>query len=214
MDILLFFRYTSLTSVLIPLLTGIVIWRHLIGRMKLLFWLAFASMFADFLALLLGFQKINNWSVINVFFIVQFALLYLIIEHEKKSISSSAFFFCLIAFGVVNYFFFQSPIIFNSYSAYTYAIVIIIVCIRFLYVLMKDMPVERIQTLPLFWLSFGALIYYAGTLFLFLFNNYLVLHMPTRLPNIWILHNILNITKNFFLFMTLWVNYKSRTSQS
>lgn len=214
MSVLLFFRYASISSVLLPLITGVLLWRHLDGIMRVLFWLVFASMFADLSSLILAFQKVNNWPVLNIFVIVQFILFYLIIEHDKNTFFSFVFLSCCIIPGIANYLFVQSPKTFNSYSAYSYAIVIIIVCLRFLYFLMKDMAVEKIQALPLFWLSFGALIYYAGTLFLFLFNNYLALHMPARLPNIWILHNFLNIAKNFFLFMTLWVNYKSKTSQS
>lgn len=214
MSILLFFRYASISSALLPLVTGIVLWRHLSNRTQLLFWLAFASIAADILSLILAFQKVNNWPVSNIFFIVQFSMLFLVIEYNKNAFFNIVFVACGIVLGLTNYLLIQSPKTFNSYSAYSYAIVIMILCLKFLYELMKKMAVEKIQLLPLFWLSFGALIYYAGTLFLFLFNNYLILHMPTRLPNIWIMHNILNITKNFFLFMTLWVNYKSQTSQS
>ena len=88
----------------------------------------------------------------------------------------------------------------------------IITVLTFLYNLMQDMPVERVQTLPLFWLSFAILIYYGGTLFLFLFNNFLITHLPKSHQTIWTLHNLINITKNVFLFLTVWMNYRHKTS--
>lgn len=74
------------------------------------------------------------------------------------------------------------------------------------------MPSERVYKLPLFWIAFGVLVYYGGTLFLFLFNNYLIERLPQSHQTIWILHNLLNVTKNVFLVAALWTQYTNRTS--
>ena len=152
---------------------------------------------------------INTWQVINLFFIVQPALFFLAINVPRKNAFLKILFYVSLLLAILNYAFLQSPKTFNSYTSYVGGILIIILVLRFLYELLAKMPVEKVQTLPLFWIAFGALIYYGGTLFLFLFNNYLLAHLLQDHQWIWVLHNLLNITKNVFLFMALWVNYNN-----
>ena len=120
---------------------------------------------------------------------------------------------CLM-FSVIDFLFLQKPQVLNSYTSYATGIVMIAAALTFLYQLMDKLPVESVQTLPLFWVAFCVLVYYGGTMFLFLFNNYLIAHSLQSHQTYWTLHNLLNITKNGFLFVTLWINYRSRTSQS
>jgi drug/metabolite transporter (DMT)-like permease len=210
----LVFRYLSIFSVLFPLIGGLQLWKSLNWPLKLLFWLALTSGISDCISVILASNKIHTLPIANAFLIVQFVLLFVSLEANRKLNAKWFLFILCVLFGVINYFFLQTPDNFNTYSAYLFAIFMLVSVMESLTMLMKNMPVEKIQTLPIFWLSFGVLVYYAGTLFLFLFNNYLIVHLPRIHQNIWVIHNLLNISKNFFLFMALWVNYKSKTSPS
>ena len=197
-----------------PLILGLFYWKWLQGNLRLLVWLVILSAVADAISLLLVNNGINTWPVLNSFQIAQFILLFLAFNFQKKASPLRIFFYSCIGFALFNYLFLQTPKTFNTFTAYVCGILMIVSALSFLYQLMIAMPVERVNRLPLFWLSFGVLVYYGGTLFLFLFNNYLVAHLPNSYLSIWILHNTLNITKNAFLFVALWTNYKSRTYQS
>lgn len=82
----------------------------------------------------------------------------------------------------------------------------------YLYDLFRDLPVERIQDMPMLWVIFGFLFYYGGTLFLFLANNIVLESNLESHRAIWVLHNILNVMKNVFLSIALWKQYKRTTS--
>ena len=203
----------SLASALILLLIGFLQWKWLQGSVKLIFWVVVASVTADVVSLLLMNNRINTWPVINLFFLIQFGLLFQILGANGNTSFIQIILWGCIAFGLFDLFFFEGPKTFNSYSSYATGILMIISALTYLYKLLSEMPVEKVHTLPLFWLAFGVLVYYGGNLFLFLFNNYLITHLPQNHQSIWELHNVLNISKNVFFFVTLWINYRSRTSQ-
>jgi hypothetical protein len=197
-----------------PLVSGLLQLKHLDKYLRLIIWLAAASLVSDGVSFILINQGVNTWPIVNVFLIVQFSAMFTLLSHERKSVVLNIVFFACLAFALFDYAFLQTPRTFNSFTSYVAGMVIIVSALTYLYHLLIAMPVEKVQTLPLFWITFGALIYYGGTLFLFLFNNYLIAHLPERHQTIWILHNVLNITKNAFLFTAIWRGYKDKTYQS
>ncbi len=212
MRLTIIFGYFSLFSTIALFSIGIFLRNKLDGRLKLVFYLALASVLSDVSSLILMNSGFGNWPIGNGFLIVQFIMFSLILKKDNElTFFSFSFFACLI-FAIINFLFLQGPKSFNSYSAYICGLMMIISALVYLYRLLNEMPVEQIQKLPLFWVAFGVLVYYGGTLFLFLFNNYLLKHLLASHQVIWVLHNVLNITKNAFLFIALWVNYKNKTS--
>jgi len=204
----LIFIYFSTFSVLLPL--------GAIGYLKNnqdtissnILKLGIASISADIISIILTQYKINNWPIANVFLFFQFIVFFNLIRGEKKY--TLAFFICIF-FSILDFLVIHSPLTFNSYSTYSSGLFLVILAIRYLLSALRDLKVEKVQSLPLFWLSFGILTYYGGTIFLFLFNNYLIKNMPKSYGSIWILHNMLNSLKYLFLLLTLWTNSRSRT---
>lgn len=208
----MFFEYLSFSSSIILLPFALINWKRLDGRMKLLVWAICASVLSDTILLVLVNLRTNMWPVGNLFLLIHFSLLFLILSDGRKNPIWKVLFYGSIVFGVINYFFLQTPSKFNSYTAYSTGMLIITLSLILLYEMMNDIPLQRIQTLPKLWLSFGVLLYYGGTLFIFLFNNYLSEHLPQMRLSLWIVHNSINILKNVFFFATIWVNYKSKIS--
>ena len=204
--------YVSTFSVLAPLIMGLYTGDWTNRFSNLLITLCVVSLLSDLISLIFTHFRINNWPVGNLFLLIQFIILFIVGDNRKNNLLTATFFIC-VAFGVLDFLVLQTPIVFNSFSAYANGILMIIFSLSFLYRVMVEMPVERVQSLPLFWLSFGVLVYYGGNTFLFLFNNYLIERLPRSHRVIWMLHNVLNISKNLFLFLTLWANYKNRTYQ-
>jgi hypothetical protein len=181
---------------------------------RLILWLAAVSFFADVLSLILMSNRINSWPVINLFLLAQFILLFKVLEEHGNFFPLKVLFFSCVIFGLINYFFLQAPKTLNLYTVYACGLTMIILGVGTVFQMMRKLPTENIQSLPLFWLTFGVLVYYGGTLFIFLFNNYLINHSPQIHRNTWVLHNLLNIVKNIFFFATVWTSCKSQTSPS
>jgi len=213
MDILIFlFDYLSLGSATILLAAGLFFLKAFQGKIRLIIWIALASVLADVISLILFQFKINNWAIGNSFFIVQFVLLFIILSDQRRIILLRIVFYLCLLFIFINFFFIETQESFNTNTSYVVGIFMIVMALNYLYQLLSEMPVERIQSFPFLWLCFGVLIYYGGNLFLFLFNNYLMTHSPEIHQNTWVIHNSLNIIKNVFFFATLWVSYKHSPS--
>lgn len=168
------------------------------------------SLLADLLLLILWNLSINNWWIANIFLLIQIFLLYKYFSatYPNKVFRITAYLFLL--FALINFIFIQGPFSFNSFSDYAGAIILLLYSLYSLYRLLKDLPVENIYQLPLLWISFGVLVYYAGTLFLFLFNNYMLTYYLKTHPSVWILHNILNVIKNLLFAVALWQPYRQK----
>lgn len=213
MSPLLLFAYISILTIVFPIAMGTVQWRQLQNNLKLILMVSVISLVSDSIAFVLIRFQLKTWPVLNIFYVIQLVVFFLVLGHQRSIPRLRIFFFASILFATIDFFFIQKPNVFNTYTAYVGGILMIISSLSFLHQLMTEMPTEKLQTLPLFWLAFGVLVYYGGTLFLFLFNNYLLAHLPNKShQTIWALHSALNIIKNVFLFATLWVNYKSKTS--
>ena len=204
--------YASTFSVLAPLILGFYSrnWPNRVSRLLIL--LCVASIISDIISLILTSKRINNWPVGNLYLLVQFVILFKVVNDGTNKLFNAAFVICL-CFSSFDFLVLETPTVFNSFSAYANGILMIILSLSFLRTVMIEMPVERVQSLPMFWVSFGVLLYYGGNVFLFLFNNYLIEHLPYNYKVVWMLHNTLNIFKNLFLFLGLWSNFRNRISQ-
>ncbi len=200
----------SLSSGLVPLLIGLFQIRILSHDLRLVILTLSLSLLADLLLLFLWNLSINNWWIANIFLLFQVFLLYKYFSetYPNKLFTITAYLFLL--FALINFIFIQGPFSFNSYSDYAGAIILLLYSLYSLYRLLKELPVENIHQLPLLWISFGVLVYYAGTLFLFLFNNYMLTYYLKTHPSVWILHNILNVIKNLLFAVALWQPYRQK----
>jgi hypothetical protein len=192
---------------------GIYKWSGLNIDTRMVVYLAGVSIFSDCISLILIHHRISTWPISNLYFIIQFTLFFLILGSLKFSALQKSLLVGCLLFGTIDYALIHTPQKLNIYTVYVTSVLVLLLAIRFFYRLLFYLPVERVQTLPLFWIASGSLVYYGGTLFLFLFNNYLIAQFPDSYKTIWILHNLLNITKNGFLLAAIWTSYGVKMSQ-
>jgi hypothetical protein len=83
-------------------------------------------------------------------------------------------------------------------------VVFIILPLLFFYKLINEMPTTHIQRLPVFWINAGLLMYFAGTLILWVVSDYLVQVLKDSRNTYWIFHNFLVIVKNALIGLGLW----------
>ncbi|WKZ58657.1 MAG: hypothetical protein QY309_12350 [Cyclobacteriaceae bacterium] len=208
MKSLLIIAYVSVLSPLIPLIVAFIRPTNLKVEQWFLVSLLCLSLLSDGLLWFFLDSGINNWPIVNIYLIVQIILLYRIFRSDKKSTLTKIFISTFLTFAVINFVFLQTPEVFNSRTSNIGALFIIAMALSYLYHLFKEMPINNILDMPMLWVAFAVLFYFAGTLFLFLLNNYLIVNQPENHQLGWVLHNILNIIKNLFFAVALWKYYK------
>jgi hypothetical protein len=206
----LLIAYISFGSVLVPMLFAFANWRKVWLDFKPLCLILILSLAADLLSLFFIEYSLNTYIIGNLFLIIQFSLLVLVFRKQLPNPKAiDAILFLLVAFCILNYSIFQGPKVFNSVSNVLASLVLIGLSLFYFYRLLNDLPIVHIQHLPMLWISFAVLTYYAGNFFLFLINNYIINNVqsgPHKL--MWILHNLLNITKNILFAVALWQSYR------
>lgn len=205
----LIIAHFSSGSVLIPLMLVFASWKKLTVELKPLFWILLVSLLSDALALILMQYSIHTHFIGNIYLIAQFSLLILIFRKQLHNNRIVDFILALfILFFIINISFFQGPWVFNSVSNVVACLILIAFCLFYFYRLLNDLPIVHIQQLPMLWITFAVLTYYGGNFFLFLVKNYLTYGDAGTHKIMWILHNLLNITKNILFAIALWQSYR------
>ena len=207
--------YGSFGSVLIPLTIAIIHLRRMWNNLKPLLLILVCSFLADFVSFVFIRYSLNTYLIGNIFLIGQFSLLVLIFRDQLPNPrTTNIILVASILFCIVNLTLVQGPWVFNSFSNVVASLILIAFCIVYLYRLLNDLPIIHIQNLPMLWITFAVLTYYAGNFFLFLVKNYLTYGESSFHRVMWILHNLLNVTKNILFAIALWQNYRKVRSSS
>jgi hypothetical protein len=208
--------YISFGSVVLPLSLAALLLKYSKEMVPIMLLVLF-SFLADFLSLVLIRQAwVNTTYVIgNLYLISQFALLiWFYSDHLNKPwlrYYALPFYVILYLYDV---FLHRGAFMFNSQFHALICLILILLSLASFYKIMNELPVRFIYRLPLLWVSFAVLIYYAGNFFLFLVNNYLSHGDSGTHSFLWILHNLLNITKNVLFAIALWQSYRSLKSST
>jgi hypothetical protein len=119
----------------------------------------------------------NNVWIYNAFYILQYSALFLFYyrilysTRAKKMIRFISPF--LIFFGIVNYFFIQTPVSMNSYTVVLTNIFSVLLALYFFREVLNQPRLISLSKSPMVWISAGTLIYCSGSLPYFIFMNYL-----------------------------------------
>ena len=121
-------------------------------------------------------------------------------------ICSTAF---VALFSIVNGVYFQKETP-NSFSAVLLALYILFFCIVYFYKLLRELPADRIQTLPLFWIVSALFFIQSGKLVLQSVVHYMTTIRNDDLIVLWSIYNGLAIINNFITAYGVWLYLRSR----
>jgi len=215
MQLEFFIAHSSFGSVFIPLSIALVHWKKAWDDLKPLCLILILSLASDLLSLLFIQYSFNTYLIGNIYLSVQFSIILWIFRKQLPYPHVTDIILLLfILFSSINILFFQGPWIFNSVSNVVASLILIAFSLFYFYRLLNDLPIVHIQHLPMLWITFAVLTYYAGNFFLFLVNNYLIYSESGPHKLMWILHNLLNITKNILFAIALWQSYRKVRSST
>jgi len=202
--------YLSTASVILPFGLAIYQLKYLRNNLRLILFLLAFSLLADVISYFLSRSAISTIWIANPYLLIQFSLLMMIYFIELQRPRFLIFIaLAYIIYFIVSTFFIYGVFNFNTYANSISGLILVGLSIYYLYHLLKELQVDNIAKVPMFWITFAVLCYYGGTLALFLLNNLTADNYPNSHRMYWIFHNICNILKNILLAIGLWQNYRN-----
>jgi hypothetical protein len=204
-----FFISTSTYSVALPLVIGLVRFNRLQIIQRYILALVVFSILVELAAVLLGrLLHLRNLPLLHVFSAVQFTLLWLVFAKRLIPPFSKRFFWGILTafwfFAIICAIWIDGIYNFNAHARSFGAILIIFFCLCYFYQRLRKLDLENLEADPLFWVATGSLIYFSGSLMLFIISNY-ILPDESMSFSLWGVHGIFNTFNNLFFMIALWV---------
>lgn len=157
-----------------------------------------------------GYMNLTS-PVSRVITLCLYSCIYYILLGKKNSKVFLGITIAFVFFALFNAFFIQGTSL-NSYSKIFYSAIILVYCLLYFYVLMKDLPSLFVHHLPMFWFNSALLIFHAGAFFFFSFQDYLVNVLKNDLLVYGSLHNMWSILMHIIFIIGLWYDLRSLKS--
>ncbi len=202
--------YISSFSVFFPLVICILRRKYIKEELQIVFLYIIASLTIEiFASIWAHILHRPNHYMINIFAVTECVLISLMyrkvfIGKVLKAFSLIAIsIFVLIAIAIFTEI--LSIQKFNSTVNTISCILIIIWVFIYFYQLLQTLESIKLSTLPLFWISVACLLYFSGTLFLFLYGETILFQKDAILfKQLWIIYDILLVVFRILLAIGLW----------
>lgn len=186
-------------------------WRQRSSMVKVTSIYLFLFGLSHVLILILFFGlRINHTNNIigNIFPIIElpllvsvFSLAYPSHSYDKK-LKLISICFCLLA--ILNFLFLQPLQMINSNTMALSNAILTVLAIHYFFSLLRDMPTQKLLNYPMFWIAASVLIFSAGSFFIYLITEYLVVVVQNDLVYVWTFRNILRIITFLMIAWGIW----------
>lgn len=174
--------------------------------------LTFISSFYEFFASLILRLDISYWFVVNdilSFICVYYFFLQILQKQYSKLFLVFLVFFTILCFFLYLYFNIEDILIITSYIDTFITLFILFFTIIWFRKLILDAYIENLLHNSTFYFISGFILYYCGTLFLFLLSNYIYKVDSNMFESYWVINILLNLVLRTLLLVGLW---KARTN--
>ena len=189
--------------ILVPVVVAICKYRFLSPAAKVILAYLVVSGIVNALAIGLANHGINNMPLLHLFTLLEFSML----TFFYRIISLRTFYpysiFLFAALCVLNAVFFQPVYEHNTYSRSLEALLIIVMAVFFFYKMLNEATVSRWYQSSLVWFNMALLLYFSGSLFLFLFSQLLTYNRQAN-EIAWFMHATLVILMYLLLAIGFW----------
>lgn len=187
----------SACSIVAPIIIGAIYFKSLSFAIRILFLFVAITGVFELITTVMSLNQMNNLLFFHTYVYIEFLAVVAIFFFSYDSVfwRGMALFFLgsFLLFSLVNNVFFEAVDLFNSNQRYAEGIIVLLMCAGY-YISLLRRPIHRyLERQPMFWLASGWLIYFAGTLYLFLFSQEL---LAMNAHQWWAIHAILNIGLN------------------
>ncbi len=193
-----------------PLLYFLIYKRKQAGELKPILPFAILTFIAslyEYLGTLIFKWNASYWFIIYAF-ISFFCILYFFFQVLQKEISKISFFFVIAFITLCIYLYFNFNVdeflTIASYIDTFITLLILFFTIIWFRKLILDAYIENLLHTSTFYFISGFILYYCGTLFLFLLSNYIYKVDSAMLHSYWVINIILNLVLRTLLLVGLW----------
>ncbi len=194
---------------LVPALLALWRWRTGDREQKLLGILVGIAVAIEVLALIIGAGvfHLNNLFLLHIFTVLELGLLALMFGPAIGSLLPAPQLRLLIlgfvVFAIFNSIYIDGITRFNAFAKAIEALMVIGFVLLYFYHILRTLEIKHLDRAPLFWVAAGSLIYFSGSLFVFIYSNKIVSSVSSSFT-IWGIHAFLYILKNIFYSIALW----------
>lgn len=191
--------------ILVPVVVAICKYRWLSPAAKVIFAYLILSGIVNALAISLANHGINNMALLHLFTLLEFSM----ITFFYRIISLRTFYpysiFLFASLCILNAVFLQPVYEHNTYSRSLEALLIIIMAVFLFYKLLNEATDSRWYKNSLVWFNMALLLYFSGSLFLFLFSKLLDYNRQAN-EIAWFMHATLVILMYLLFAIGFWQN--------
>jgi hypothetical protein len=209
--------YTMMLTALMPF---IIISIDLNRQPQAFVWLAFSLLFsvlcdvAARILIVLGISPNFSNAIYWQFILILVSLFfYHAINWRGVQFSLKVINFLYLLFAGVNFLFIQTSGVI-SYTNIFYSLIVLLLSILYFYKLLRELPAQHLQKLPLFWIVSALFFSNAGKLAIYAVTHYLIHFVKDNLIIVWSFHNFLTIIENVIIAYGAWLNHKQLRSTS
>ena len=209
-----FISYVADFSVLIPVVFALLVLKkstiaHLEKANKLILGFVLLTLLRNVLTTILAQIGVFNIYIYNWYNLISFVLVailyYLTFQNRYfKGLALlllfvSIFIACLDLPSLVD----VKTVSFNNFSYHASGSFTILLILIYYFELLKYLTEPKLGSSPLFWFSSGALFYYSGTIFSYIFINNTFNNLASR-DQYWVVDALLSVVLNIFLTFSVW----------
>ncbi|MDQ2770492.1 MAG: hypothetical protein M3Y54_08335 [Bacteroidota bacterium] len=99
---------------------------------------------------------------------------------------------------------------YNTSQRFAESLMVLSLVVLYFYKVIRDLVIVHLEREPMFWVSMGLLIYFAGNLFIFISSNYVVQHSTELSLQLWVVHAGFYIILNLLYTLALWIAPSNR----
>lgn len=190
-----------------PILVGLIRLRRLILPQKWLLGLVVFCLLIEFLAMYMARQTQNNLPLYHLFICVEFSFLTIILFHSYKGLIPKKYLgpllFTFWGLAILNAIFLQKLHEFASHSRTLESVIILIVVVRYFFLVLKELKVKELDKSFSFWVSASLLLYFSVGLPQFIYSNYIISQEDAAFFEVFAIRGVLNILLYLFYGVAL-----------
>jgi hypothetical protein len=205
------FLFFSSFSCVPPAIIGFLNFKFLKRHDKVLLLLICAAVIVEIISLVFRKLEITNTELIATYTIIEFLSIsvyyFLLIQFVQFKIVSAIL--CVVAMLLMAISgLFRDSVYFALYGSVLESVILVFFGFYHFYTLMRQDTIEKLLSLPSFWVSVAVLLYFGGNFFLFLLGRFLSTNDHMMLWQS--VHNILNM---LFYILISYAFWKTRPAQ-
>ncbi len=198
--------------VLVSALVALIRWRHLEPKLRYLgLFIGVAVLGETVSEITAHVLHINNLYLFHAYTVLEFNAIAFFYRQLFESfyprwlvVGLMVFF---TAFGLVNSLYIQPVTGYHTYALGLECLLIIGLTLMLYYQMLAEMKTDRLHTSPVFWINTGFLVYFAGSLFVFMLQN-ILLAQPNRELGVvaGTIHRVVLLVLHVFISIGLWLS--------